>query len=398
MGNLIGFEFKKFFRKKKNIVIIILLFLFVLLFAFLNNSINDNKKETKMFLVEEDIRSLENALMQAESNYKSFKDDKPAVAKNFKETMKGYKNQIDILNQKKQGLVSGDLQKSLKSEIEYDELILDGKRNGTIIGGEDSNIIEDRLEVNKILLEKNIDPIDTETSIKSWNFMRLLGRNLLPLIMVILILLFTSDAVSSEIDEGTFKFTLLQPITRNKIILSKIISYSLISILVISLLFIAFFIGLGVIEGFGSPEYPTKYYNGSFTNYFGNEGAYEVEYINISQFVLYMIPLLILLILAIVAIAIFISTIIGNSLAAISISVIGYISLFILNSQLGIISKFAHFLPIAYTNIPLLLSGDSIIQYSNTNITYINGAIIFIATILIFNISSILIFRKKDIL
>ncbi|MBS4534508.1 ABC transporter permease subunit [Clostridium sp. D2Q-14] len=398
MITLISFEFKKFFSKKKNIIIILLLFLFTLLFILLNNNINSDKKESELFSLEEHIESFESSLEELENDYENFKDEKPTVANNIKKIIDDHEMQIDILKRKKQGLISGDWKESLKSDIEFDKYTLEGKKDGTIVGGEDSNIIEERLEVNKILLEKNIKPIDTETSVTAWNFMKLLVKNLVPLIIIVLILLFSSDAVSSEMDEGTFKISLLQPITRNKIILSKIISYSLICILILTVLFSAFFLGLGIIEGFGSSEYPTKYYNGSFTNYFGNNAEDGVEYIQIKKFILYIIPFLILLILAIVAISVFISTVVSNSLAAISISVIGYISFFIINSQLGMVSKIAHLVPTTYSNIPLLLNGEAIVIYSNNNITYINGIIVLLAIILIFNTSSIFMFRKKDIL
>lgn len=225
-----------------------------------------------------------------------------------------------------------------------------------------------------------------------------MAEDLVPLILVILILLFVSDSISSGIDEGTFKFLLIQPISRNKIMLSKIIAHSIICIIIVTILFSAAFISSGLIIGVGSSDYPTKYYTGSFQSIFNSNIEYNFNYIDIKTFIIYMIPILSLVIIFIVSTAILISTIVNNSLAAVSISILSYISFFIINNQLRMLSKIAHLIPFTYMNIPMLLNGELMSTYKNTNIVYINGILILLISIVILNSLSLIIFRRKDIL
>lgn len=172
----------------------------------------------------------------------------------------------------------------------------------------------------------------------------------------------------------------------------------LICILIVAVIYSIFFFGLGLTKGFGSPYYPTPYYNGSFSSIFNSSKLYDITIIDIKTFVLYTIPLYILLIATVVAIAILISTLISSSTGALCLSVIVYVTFYIFNSQLRLFGRFAQFIPFTYSNIPSILDGTAMTQLGNSGITYINGVIILTLTTLLCYFLSLVLFRKKDIL
>lgn len=384
MKILILFEFKNFFKKNKNLVGIVILFMITFAYTYINHDIDNSIKSSSVNLIEENIKENENSLSNIENDYDKFKDENVSASDKLKIYIGETKKEIQILREKRDGIIENNWRKVLKSDIAMDKMSLETSKRGNVVGGENPKVIEERLTINELLLKKGIEPIETRVSIKSYNLMNLILGNIVPLILMMTILLFSTDAVSSDIDGGTFKLILTQSISRNKVILSKVISYSLICILITGLLFITFFMGSSIMVGTGSPQYPINFYTGSF--------------IDIKDFLIYSIPLLILVVLATVSISVFLSTVIGNSLSAISIAIIGYISFFIMNSQLKILSKIAHIIPFTYFDVSGLLSGGLASTYENINITYMNGIIILLITILIFNGISILNFRKKDIL
>jgi uncharacterized membrane protein YkvI len=68
------------------------------------------------------------------------------------------------------------------------------------------------------------------------------------------------------------------------------------------------------------------------------------------------------------------------------------------NTQLYNFGNVAQILPISYFNIPYLLDVAAANLYNNKNLTYTNGIIVFILSILVCYFTSLLYFNKKDIL
>ncbi len=93
--------------------------------------------------------------------------------------------------------------------------------------------VSNRIYKNSILLEKEIKPINENFSMESFNFIKLVLNNPIILVIVISILIFISDIISSESEYKTFNLLLTQPISKTKILIAKIISSILISILII---------------------------------------------------------------------------------------------------------------------------------------------------------------------
>lgn len=391
MKTLILFEFSKFFQRKKNIITIVFLVLFIFIFAFANNKLDKSLQKNELYACDDTISSLQEQLSSLELTYKNKK------LNTISELMDAIGEQLNDVKEKKKAIIEKDWKKQLKIEIKLDTELLRGINDKSIISTETPEVIQNRITRNNYLLNNKIKPINLNYSMTSYNFIRLSASSIVPLVLVIFIFLLTADAVSNEIDEGTYKILMTRSISRNKVIASKIIAHILICIGSITSIFMAFFIVLGIIKGFGSPQYPVLYDAGNF-RFFSNGTSHETIMINIRSFVLLIIPIYILFQAAIVTIAILISVIAGSSAVAISSSIIIYIAIYILNPIMYQFSGLAQILPITYFNIPNILDGTAVTSYHNVNITYISGLISFGVTMLLCSALALLFFRKKDIL
>lgn len=388
MKTLIFFEFKRFLRKKKSIISILTFTVIILLYVLINNNQENKKYNEELPRCEFEINSVQEGLNSVTVKYnQNANSDDQIMLSNLDKIKVSYEKQLKLLNEKRLSIINKDWKNKLSAEIQLDKDLLENIQQGNVVTGETTDIINNRINQNELLLNKNIEPIYLDCSMKSFNFLRLVGINLVPLILVILIIVLCADFVSNDIEEGTYKLLLIQPITRNKIMYSKIIASSIICIATVFTIFFLFFVGLTLTEGTGAHNYPIAYYSGISTTF-----------VDISKFDLYMIPLYIILIITIVAIAIMLSTIIGNNSSAISSAIVIYVALYIFSTQLHLLGKFAQFIPSTYSNIPILLDGTAGRTYNNNNITYLSGIIVLSIYTIICYIISLKTFKRKDIL
>lgn len=391
MITLVLFEFKRFFKRKKNIIGIILIMLFAVIYIFVNNTLEKQLISSELTSCTFDLNSVKQALTNQRNQYSS---DRNNIK--MKEIIALYQNKFILLSNKQNAILSNDWKKQLTAEIQLDKASLKNERNGTETG-EDPTVISSRLNKNEILLQKNIKPIYETCSMTSYNFLRLAGRDFIPLILITLLFLFSSDSISNELEGGTFKILLIQPISRCKILISKIISYTLICILIVTVTLGSIFLILGFIKGFGSPVYPTAYYTGSFSTFYKTIPNASIKMINIGSFILYMIPFLILLIISIVSISILISIISDSSSTSISLSVLLSVTSYIFIFQLKFLKTIDNLIPFSYTNIPDLLDGTLISEFNNKNMNYGNGVIVLLFYALLCYSLSFILFRNKNI-
>ncbi|QAT38918.1 hypothetical protein EQM05_00820 [Clostridium sp. JN-9] len=397
VGTLVIFEFKKFFKRKKNLIGILLLIVFTFLYIILNNSIDSKRISSEKSSCDFAIESVTNALNSIKEEYKNDKSGDTSKLNRMKIIIDSYENQLKLLNEESKAIASNDWKRKLSAQIKLDKAAALDISENRVVSGESLQEIQNRIDINEILLSKNIKPIYSDTSMTSYNFIILSSTSIMPLLLIIILFLLASDSVSSEVDEGTFKILLTQPISRSKVIFSKIISYSFICILLVAAVYLLFFIGLGLTKGFGSPYYPTAYYTGNFANIFAGNKSYNKIFIDARSFIFYIIPIYILLIITVVSMSILVSTLISNSTGAICFSVIVYTTYYIFSTQLKLFKGFAQFVPFTYSNIPSILNGASIAQLENPNITYTMGIVVLTITTFICCILSLTLFKKKDI-
>lgn len=320
------------------------------------------------------------------------------ISKAQNDILDNYKNEYALLENRLKARLSNDWKTELYYQIKLDKQLLSNIETGKVVSGENTGDLKERLKLNQILYKYNIKPIIEENSMTSYNFIRLASKEVLPMLSIIIILVLSADFVSSESDEGTFKFLLIQPISRKKILFSKIISSSLICVLTEFIILFAFFIVLGLINGFGSPFYPTEYYTGSLSLFLYNKNMiFTTKFIGVRKFIILALLLNLFFIVFIVSFGILISTIMQNNTGAICISIIIAISISIFNMQLKLFKSVSHLIPFTYSNSIDILNGNMISEFNNKSITYASGILILILFTLIFYFISCFIFEKKDI-
>lgn len=398
MKPLIAFEFKKFFKNKKNLIAIFVFILLISVDVALGISMEKRKVGIEIGLCNDTVRQCKQQIEQLKSDYEKTDVSDSQVRDFFKEGIDDLSLQKRLNEEKRNAIVSNDWRKVLNLDIQLDEWSLKDLHKSNVTSHQNPEVLIMEINKNKFLLKNDIKPIYENCSMTSYNFIRLVSAEALPLFLLIIISLFSSDIVSNENDAGTFKVLLIQPISRTKVLFSKIIASTLINISIILLTLFGFFIGLGITKGFSSPKYPVNYYIGSLSFGYKDINKDPIQLIGIGKFILYMLPLLILMIIALTAICILISTIMNNSTTAICTSILVYITIYIFNNQISAFKKIAHCIPLTYLSAPDVLNGNMIYKFGNTHITLLFGLIILTVSTIICYFISAFIFKKKDII
>ncbi len=394
MKNLIIIEINKFFKRKKNIITIVFLGLFVGIFVLGNIAFDDEMTKSNINSYKEELQSAEDSLNSLKQEYNSSEKKIPSLFNLISKT----ETQVNLIKERNKANLNNDWKTELNTQLKLDKQLIVDIQSGRVISGENTDDIKKRIQRNQILYDENIKPINENSNMSAYNFIRLVNRDLLPILSIIIVLLLSADVISNESDEGTFKFLLTQPISRSKVIVSKIVSTSILCLFSIFSVIFLYFITLGFTKGFGSRIYPTEYYTGNFSALFYNSNTmYKINFISIKKFIMLSVPLNILLIFFITSMGVLISTIIQNSIAAMCTSIVIAISVNIITTQLRFFNKISEFIPFTYSNVVNLLNGNLISQFKNKNITYLGGIIVLLSFTLIFHILSVVVFNKRDI-
>ena len=381
MLTLIGFEFHKFFKRKKNIVSIFFFVLIVILFVFSNNRLEHRRISNRLFECENNIHSYENMLNSLELEYQEKKLPKLQLI------IDSTKQTISLLNQQKEAIKSHDEQMILESNVALDKHLLQQVQSDIVYENDGPMTIENRIETNQYLLDHGIESMNLQYSMKSYNFLNLFARDIIPFILIISIFLYSADAVSYEMDDGTYKILMTQSISKKKLILAKWISYIMINVIVTFSIILGAFLILGYIKGFGSASFPISILS---------KGGEQAQMITIKSFNFMILPMFFLLIILLVSISILVSTIASNSLIAIGCSIIIYTAIYFIKPMLSSFGKSISILPFIYFDIPSILDGTTRQLYDNPNITYTRGCISFIVTSLICIIVSLIVIHRKE--
>lgn len=373
MLNLTLFEMKKFLHKKKNLIIIAFFIIIMAVWVGLNASIENQLKSSEIPSIEDRMESIKNALKGIDNEIEKLPNNMDLV--NIK---KDYNEEIQVLTKEKIAYTNNDFSTYLNCKLKLDKKLLSQIQSGKVISGKNIEELRNDIEINSILLQKHIEPIYENTSMKAYNFMKLALGSHLPLIIVILIIMLSADIISKEFECNTYKLLFTQPINKNSILFSKIISLILmINIIIFSILGI-FFLILGVKNGFGSPNYPTKFLlNGT------------IQYIDVAQYIGTELLLLLMISIFTCIFSTFVSMLCKNTGTSISISIIITVGLYTLVNK-GLFNSIAHLIPVTYIDISEILLGSRALAFKNSSITTYNSFIIlFIATILVVVLSAI---------
>lgn len=260
-------------------------------------------------------------------------------------------------------------------------------------------------EINNYL-DNNIKPIE------DWEFDGFNSNNHLMLVFGMAILaagiaVFMSDIVSGESTPATFKFLLVQPVSRAKIILSKFVAVVVTVVSMIGGLELLVFGAISLFTGLDGAKMPqiigTRFewdYSNAIQNG-GNPSLKEVVDSGIlstrgTAFVESFL-LQLLFIIACCALVFLISSIFKSSMTTMAISVIICVASSIIFMATSL-KKVAHLVFLNYGATPSVVGGDIAQLYNNPNFSVGLGISLMCGTIIISYILATLIFNKKDML
>ncbi|MBD7916219.1 ABC transporter permease subunit [Clostridium sp. Sa3CUN1] len=376
---LIKLEFKKFFKKPKNVVLIILLFVIISIFINLNINLDKNILRNTKLSIDAEIDSLNSALINIENELIKLPDnDKLKNIKNI------YKENLYLLETQKSAYEKNDSIQILECQIKLDKNLLIEINNGSVITPKSVEYLNDNISINSILLEKGIRPINENSTMESFNFLKLFLNSPFSLLIIISLIIFSSDIISSESENKTFNLLLTQPISKNKILISKTLSIILINTLLLLSILLINFLFIGFTQGFGDVNYPTRYFINGI-----------IQYIPIWKFTIYLIILFVLLIIFISILSIFTSSISKQSSTSFSIIIILTTTFYLIINN-GFFKGISHLIPFTYINLSSALQGYLAINTNNVNINLFNSIIILVIYSLLIFLLNIFIFNKRS--
>lgn len=302
------------------------------------------------------------------------------------------------------GYKNNNKEEELDARIELEKLILSCKDN--MLDNIDSlkcevmqqrTLYEEALAKDQFLKDNNLLPINEDTSLVAFNFLRLVNRDLLLIIIIVVSLLIAADLVSTENEEGTFKFILIGKNSRTKILISKILAATIFSSLIIFFVLGVYFLYLGVTKGFGNINYPFEYCKYSFSFHSANIFAPEYDIMPGIQYFIINILYTVLSVLLTTLIGILISIFLQNSKASICLSLIIGLVMYKLSNPVGILKKLAFIFPSTYFSSFTTLKGIVMKTVENNRITFLNGLIVISLFIVIIFIVAIRKFKKQDV-
>ncbi|WP_368491011.1 ABC transporter permease [Clostridium sp. BJN0013] len=389
MINFIYEELKRIVIKKKYMLIMI--FLIIIIFGILMiRFIGSNEKN---------ITKLESAI-----GY--FK--KAEVSTYDKDKKEYYKNQINVEQQ-----ILNNLKNQKKEN--YDETKVDNTinlLNKQLKSQNDDNINQ---QILKLQYYKEHDINKKNLMAEGMqNAIQILGI-LFPILLGFILTAVASDIISGEYSPNTIKLLITRPISRGKIIIGKICSLSIVSSVIVAISFIIISVECGIVYGFSDYKLPImvgkRYVQDK--SIVITEITSQMKYIkgsgelisNVSAIII-MALMLIIVSIALISFLVFISIVCKNSLSSALLSIgISIILESLMFYECGFdqvkhrifIGALLQFFPYTFLNVGDTITGDLALK---TNIPYMNvnySITICVIWIIIMIISSVFIFKNKNI-
>lgn len=409
---LVKNEFIKLFSKKKTYIIIGLYILLSVFIVIIGQNAEDNyfKYNDPDFM----IQNLEEQIMYEKEYMESIEimeidgqideDEKERQIASSMDYISGLEEEIASLEKRKQG-EPYDWREDYKNQIGESKIALAELENKEKLTKDDStqiNYIEQDIERLELMLSTDTSP-DDENLNTGINY---LYNNLLMVTMAFLsfgLILFNSEAVSSEYNPGTLKFLLIQPVTRTKVLLSKfLVMVVSSSILIIGVQILTFLI-VSLINGFGALDRPMliglefeKVISSGYESFERIAGS--GEFIPLWDYLLRMLVLELFLVITVTAFVFMVSTVAKSSVIAntVCISVLlGSSIVYNLSTKYRQISQliFLHF-----GNIDGIVSGSIIGDTGQASFTPITVIMVCVVTTVVVVITALGVFKKRDLL
>ncbi len=408
-SGLVKNEFIKLFSKKKTYIVLGLYILLSIMIVVIGENVEDSyfKYNDPDFLIqnlEEQIQYEKEYIESFEADTDMDQEEKETQIEWSKEYVVSLEDEIKSIEQRKHG-EPYDWKEDYQNQIKDNEIVLKE------LESKDKLTKDDQIQINytKQENERLELSISSESSPEDENIntgINFLYNNLLMVTMAFLsfgLILFNSDTVSGEYNPGTLKFLLIQPVTRTKVLLSKFVVMVISSVILIVGVKGLLFLVVGLIKGFGSINRPMLI-GLEFEKVISN--GYEMieqipgsgEFIPLWNYIFRMLGLEIILIIVMTAFIFMISTISKSSVVANTLSISIILGSTIIYNLSVKYREISHLIFLHYGNVDGIVSGSIIGDTGGVSFTPITVIIVSIITSIVFVITAVGVFKKRDLL
>lgn len=400
-GGLITNEFIKLFAKKKTFIIWGLFILLCILLVVVSEKgeetyLKYNNPETQVENLKVEIQNQESYLASLKTDNSLTEEDRKIYEEQTNSYLINLKSQLEAAQASLNSSESSDWKETIKQQIKDQETSLATEKD------ENTKLYQTReLTRLQMHLDNNV-PLDDSNYNTGINYYILNITMIATSFLAIGLALFNGDNISNEYNPGTLKFLLVQPVSRIKVLLSKYTVMVISSTVLIMVTQFLFFLGTGLIKGFGSfgrpylvgIRYEYVYSNGQKIM---TEIAGSGHYIPLWQYLLQALALQLLFLIVTVSFILLISTLSKSSVITMTILICAILGFSIVYSLSTSYRKFSPFIFFHYSNIDDILTGNSIIKSGSFFFTWQTVTGMSIVSVLVFLGISLVVFKKRDI-
>ena len=406
---LVKNEFIKLFSKKKTYIILGLYLVLSIMIAIIGENVEDsyfkyNDPDFLIVNIQDQINYEKEYRENIQKDSSIGKEEKEQIIQHSNDYLQSLEEEIKRLEDSKKG-EGYDWRDDYSGKIlDYKNTIADVESKESLTKDDLSQMkyIDQEIERLELMLSTNTSP-DDENLNTGINY---LYNNLIMVTTAFLsfgLILFNSEAVSGEYNPGTLKFLLIQPVTRTKVLLSKFLVMVLSSVTLIIGAQSLFFIILGIIKGFGKFNRPIivgqefeRVISSGYEMYQRIEGS--GRFIPLWNYLIRMLVLEIVLIITITAFIFVVSTISKSSVVANTLCISILLGSSIIYGLSSKYRKISHLIFLNFGNVDGIVSGSIIGDTGRTSFTPLTVIIVCTITTIIFVITALSVFKKRDIL
>ncbi|MBC8060691.1 MAG: ABC transporter permease subunit [Clostridiaceae bacterium] len=395
---LISNEIKKLMRRKKTVIVLVAFILLTIVISY--GTYRDDLNRKKWSSPEFRQKNIEESIKMQKQDLDAT-DISAEGKKNISSNIESMEKELASIKLEIGGKPV-DWKIQLKEQIDNTEKNLADKNMDMGPNGKERMKLE--LQGDKYLYENNIKPEDGNV-LNALNFIKTLFTFLGAIFIAVGVMVFTGDMVSGEFTPPTMKILLTQPVSRAKVLASKFIAVALSATILIIVVELLAFLIMGLIFGFGNPNYPiitgTTYKWDLAKSVYGGHPLISVVgssyIISTGEFVLRMFLMQTLFIITCVSVGFMLSSVVKSSMVSVSLGTVLVVALTIL-VQMPALKRIVQYLFTPYGSVASVFTGESVLRYTNPNITTSFGIGTLIVTTIVCYVIAHIVFTKKDIL
>lgn len=349
MLKLIKLELKKFILNRNNYILLLIFGALLAGFIYMKNQSNIASSYSLSYQINNNLSMTQSTLPSLRQSLLDQPDNK-----RLQQSIASAELDIQLLTQMRTALLLDDWNLYLENKIQYDEKMAQEISSGMLSTSLSADEARKDVDINKLLLQQNIEPIFPDNSMQALNYVTVVLNSVFVILILVIVIYFTSSIIPSDFESETYKFLYTQPISKIKIFFSKFIAALIINYLWIVLALGGSFLILIPIFGLGNPNYPFNFILGETTST-----------IPVSQFIVMALFVLFLLVTLVIIFTLLISTFIHSSSTTLIIGLLLILMLCLGGEQM---KSFLQYNPFTYYRITDAMSGQLAFIYENSAI------------------------------